>query len=126
MTGAVVAVSRSTRAVRMTIPGRARGGWNFDSGSSNPSLGAVSRSRPDIMSTRPAASGSSFMTYSKVNAASTWNCRLRHRLLLLSFFRWAEYSAQSSEGFRSPGPEGGGRDHAKAEPSQGRERQQVD
>ena len=48
MTGAVLAASRSTRAVRATIPSRALGGWNFDSGSSNPSLGAVSRSRPDI------------------------------------------------------------------------------
>src|SRR5215469_181699 len=88
MTEAVVAASRSTRAVRMTIPVRARGGWNFGSGSSNPSLGAVSRSRPDIMSTTPAASGSFFRTYSKVNAPSTRDCRLLPRCRILASELW--------------------------------------
>src|SRR5690242_4936373 len=53
MTGAVVAAIRPTRAVRTTIPVRALGGWNFDSGSSNPSLGAVSESTLDVMSATP-------------------------------------------------------------------------
>src|SRR5690242_2581788 len=54
MTGAVVAASRSTRAVRTTISVRALGGWNLDSDSSNPSLGAVSASTLDVMSATPA------------------------------------------------------------------------
>jgi hypothetical protein len=47
MTGARAAASRSTSAVRLTIPGRAAGGWNFESGSSNPSLVAAACSPPD-------------------------------------------------------------------------------
>jgi hypothetical protein len=41
MTGARVAASRSTKAVRTTIPGRIPGRWNFDSGSANASPGAA-------------------------------------------------------------------------------------
>ena len=41
MIGDWAAASRLTSAVRITIPGRAAGGWNFDSRSSKASLGAV-------------------------------------------------------------------------------------
>jgi hypothetical protein len=41
MTGACAAANRATRAVRTTIPGRVRGGWNFGSGSEKPGPGAV-------------------------------------------------------------------------------------
>src|SRR5215475_10013771 len=79
MTGAVVAASRPTRAVRTTIPVRAVGGWNFDSGSSNPSLGPVSGSTLDVISATPVGIRLIFRTHSKVNAASTWNWRLGPR-----------------------------------------------
>jgi len=48
MTDAREATSCSTRAVRATIPGRATGGWNFDSGSAKPSFDAISRFLPDV------------------------------------------------------------------------------
>src|SRR5579871_404166 len=63
MTGAWVAASRSTRAVRATIPVRAAGGWNFDSASKKPSLGAAAAPGPlpDITSTTRLTSGLSFV-----------------------------------------------------------------
>jgi hypothetical protein len=62
MTGAWVAASRSTRAVRATIPVRAAGGWNFDPGSEKPSLGAtVPCPLPDITSTTLVTAGPPFV-----------------------------------------------------------------
>src|SRR5262245_48270468 len=60
MTGAWAAASRSTRSVRSTIPGRAAGGWNFDSGNSKPGLSAARRSLPEISEDSSMTSGFTF------------------------------------------------------------------
>src|SRR6266487_1312911 len=60
MTGACSAASRSTRAVRVTNPGRAAGGWNFDSGNSKPSFGAAPSSPPEITGGSSMTSGFTF------------------------------------------------------------------
>ena len=69
MTGIRAAANRSTSAVRTTIPGRARGGWNFDSASAKASLGGVPRSMRDGTGNASVTSGFIFRRVPPVNAA---------------------------------------------------------
>src|SRR5436190_14348066 len=72
MTGACAAASRSIRAVRVTIPGRAGGGWNFDSGSSKPSFGAAPPLPPEITEGSSMTSGFTLPNVTPlINNAST-------------------------------------------------------